>query len=104
MRKEPHFVITYQHLFGLVILNLIILIALILFCKLSNKAERYRDFLLSVCWLVFSWYYQLQISDHLPTSIHRNHPSSYNQVVFVENPRFFTWYISVRKASVMDIS
>ena len=66
--------ITYQHLFGLVILNLIILIALILFCKLSNKAERYRDFLLSVCWLVFSWYYQLQISDHLPTSIHRNHP------------------------------
>ena len=74
MRKEPHFVITYQHLFGLVILNLIILIALILFCKLSNKAERYRDFLLSVCWLVFSWYYQLQISDHLPASIHRNHP------------------------------
>ena len=66
--------ITYQHLFGFVILNLIILIALILFCKLSNKAERYRDFLLSVCWLVFSWYYQLQISDHLPTSIHRNHP------------------------------
>ena len=30
--------------------------------------------------------------------------SSYNQVVFVENPRFFTWYISVRRASVMDIS
>jgi len=30
--------------------------------------------------------------------------SSHNQVVFVENPRFFTWYISVRRASVMDIS
>ena len=32
------------------------------------------------------------------------HPSSYNQVVFIENPKFFTWYISVRRASVMDIS
>jgi hypothetical protein len=30
--------------------------------------------------------------------------SSYNQVVFVENPRFSTWYISVRRASAMDIS
>ncbi len=30
--------------------------------------------------------------------------SSYNQVVFVENPRFFPWYISVRRVSVMDIS
>jgi hypothetical protein len=30
--------------------------------------------------------------------------SSYNQVVFIENPRFSTWYISLRRASVMDIS
>ena len=30
--------------------------------------------------------------------------SSYNQAIFVENPRFFTWYISVRRASVMDNS
>ena len=65
--------ITYQHLFGFVILNLIILIVLILIFKLSKKAERNRDLLLSVCWLVFSWYYQLQISDHLPASIHSDH-------------------------------
>ena len=65
--------ITYQHLFGFVILNLIILIVLILIFKLSKKAERHRDLLLSVCWLVFSWYYQLQISDHLPASIHSDH-------------------------------
>ena len=44
--------ITYQHLFGFVILNLIILIVLILIFKLSKKAERHRVF----CYLYAGWF------------------------------------------------
>lgn len=66
--------ITYHHLYGLVIFNLIALIVLFLLCKLSKKAAGYGDLLAAGCWLVFSWYYQLNFSDHLSAAIHREHP------------------------------
>lgn len=57
-----------------------------------RKPRKLLCFLLTVTRFVFL------LTDHISTT------SSYNQVVFVENPRFSTWYISVRRASAMDIS
>ena len=66
--------ITVQHLYGLIILNLVVLCGLFLLCKLSKKASSFGELLLAACWLVFSWYYQLRFSGHLPASIHHVHP------------------------------
>ena len=74
MRKEPAYMITVQHLYGLIILNLVVLCGLFLLCKLSKKASSFGELLLAACWLVFSWYYQLRFSGHLPASIHHAHP------------------------------
>ena len=65
--------VSYQYLYTFIALNFILLFAVFLSGILSKKAARLRDTLTAVIWLIFSWYYKLRLSHHLPADIHSRH-------------------------------
>ena len=65
--------VTYQTLYTFIIANLVILCVLFLTGKVSKKAWQIIEFLIALCWAGFSWYYELRLSNHLPSGLHRNH-------------------------------
>ena len=65
--------VSYQYLYTFIALNFILLFAVFLSGILSKKAARLRDTLTAVIWLIFSGYYKLRLSHHLPADIHSRH-------------------------------
>lgn len=65
--------LTLQDLYLFVGLNLLIVGILFLLARIRRNFSGWSFFLLVVVWMVFSWYYELRMADHLPSRIYHDH-------------------------------
>ena len=65
--------ITYHYLHTFVVLNLAIVGILILTALVFKKAAGIMLFLSSLCWMGFSWFYQLKVSSLVPSGLLSDH-------------------------------
>ena len=65
--------ITYSYLQTYIVINLLIVVALLMIGKVWKKSMFVMEILAMICWAVFSWHYQLDISKHLPSGLFKDH-------------------------------
>lgn len=65
--------ISYQQLYQFIGLHFIATIIIVALMSAFRKLRRYSIVPVIVCWVAFSWYYQIQISGRLPNDLYKNH-------------------------------
>ncbi|MCR5004597.1 MAG: hypothetical protein K6A77_01710 [Clostridiales bacterium] len=65
--------ITYSYLQTYIVIHLLIVVALLMIGKGWKKSMFVMEILAMICWAVFSWHYQLDISKHLPSGLFKDH-------------------------------
>lgn len=75
--------VSYQQLLSLVGINLAVVFVLFLVGILWKKATGFMFALIIVCWSICSWYYQLNLSPHIPSGFYREHYFLYMFCVIV---------------------
>lgn len=65
--------VSYQQIYMFIGLNIGIMAFLFLIGAIWKKFARYRMLPIMICWLVFSWYYELRLSNQLPRNMSDQH-------------------------------